>query len=188
MVLIEKKMEEGAAWYCERAFQFIEECLKNANPELKNAIDVSFIEDLALGTHNKKRYEIVKARAPKLLRDKMIEVHEFGNESNFIAQPDAVKLRGSSVGLVARAGYQSARYHMLNRYPDQTRSRRGFVLVGAIFLVFGLFMALVGSGIGAFIGALFGFALLLPSVLFGEASFRKFEKILSKIALFGSLS
>ncbi|MCW3148915.1 hypothetical protein N8H22_09955 [Stutzerimonas stutzeri] len=77
---------------------------------------------------------------------------------------------------------------MLNRYPDQTRSRRGFALVGAIFLAFGLFMVLVGSGIGAFIGALFGFVLLLPSALCGEASFRKFEKILSKIALFGSLS
>lgn len=80
------------------------------------------------------------------------------------------------------------RYQMLNRYPEQTRSRRGFALVGAIFLVFGLSMALVESGIGAFIGALFGFALLLPSVLFGESGFRKFEKILSKIALFGSLS
>ncbi|MFB8830523.1 hypothetical protein ACE0DR_17060 [Azotobacter sp. CWF10] len=77
---------------------------------------------------------------------------------------------------------------MLNRYPDQTRSRRGFALVGSILLAFGLFMALVGSGIGAFIGALFGFALLLPSVLFGEVGFQKFEKILSKIALFGSLS
>ncbi len=77
---------------------------------------------------------------------------------------------------------------MLNRHPDQTRSRRGFALVGAIFLVFGLFMALVGSGIGAFIGALFGFALLLPSVFLGEVGFRKFERILSKIALFGSLS
>jgi hypothetical protein len=49
-------------------------------------------------------------------------------------------------------------------------------------------MALAGSGIGAFIGALFGFALLLSSVLCSEASFRKFEKIISKIALFGSLS
>src|SRR5690554_2095241 len=83
---------------------------------------------------------------------------------------------------------RGVRYHMLNRYPEQTRSRRGFALVGAIFLVFGLSMALVESGIGAFIGALFGFALLLPSVLFGESSFRKFEKTLSKIALFGSLS
>lgn len=77
---------------------------------------------------------------------------------------------------------------MLNRYPEQTRSRRGFALVGAVFLAFGLFMALLGSGIGAFIGALLGFALLLPSVLFGEVGFQKFEKILSKIALFGSLS
>ena len=71
---------------------------------------------------------------------------------------------------------------MLNRYPDQTRARRGFALNGVIFLVFGLFVVLIGSETGAFIGALFGFALLLPSVLFGEAGFQKFEKILSKIA------
>jgi hypothetical protein len=77
MAFIEEKMEEGAAWYCERAFRFIERCLNDADPELKNAIEISFIEDLALGVQNKKRYDIVKDRAPKLLRDKMIEAHVF---------------------------------------------------------------------------------------------------------------
>ena len=74
---IEQKMEEGAAWYCERAFRFIERCSKDADAELRNAIEISFIEDLALGAQNKKRYDIVKDRAPKLLRDKMIEAHDF---------------------------------------------------------------------------------------------------------------
>ncbi len=49
-------------------------------------------------------------------------------------------------------------------------------------------MALIGSGIGALIGALWGIVLLLPVVCCGKRSFRKFEKILSKISLFGSLS
>jgi hypothetical protein len=74
---IEQKMEEGAFWYCERAFQFIERCLKDAGPELKNAIEISFIEDLALGIQNKQRYDIVKQRAPRLIRDKMIQAHNF---------------------------------------------------------------------------------------------------------------
>lgn len=77
---------------------------------------------------------------------------------------------------------------MLNSYSKQTNSRRGFALVGVIFLIFGMFMALVESGIGAFIGILFGCTLLLPAVFFGESSFDKFEKIISRIASFGSLS
>ncbi len=77
---------------------------------------------------------------------------------------------------------------MFKHYPEQNRARTGFAVVGAIFLVFGLLMALIGSGIGALIGALWGIVLLLPVVCCGKRSFRKFEKILSKISLFGSLS
>ena len=77
---------------------------------------------------------------------------------------------------------------MLSRYPNQARSRRGFALVGAIFLVFGIIMALVNSVIGTFIGVLFGATLLLPSALLGESGFERFEKALSRIASFGSLS
>lgn len=77
---------------------------------------------------------------------------------------------------------------MLSRYPNQARSRKGFALVGAIFLVFGIVMALADSAIGVSIGLLFGAALLLPSVLLGESGFERFEKTLSRIASFGSLS
>ncbi len=77
---------------------------------------------------------------------------------------------------------------MLSRYPEQTRARKGFALVGLIFLIFGLVMALLDSGIGAFIGAFFGFALLLPAVLLGATGFAKFEKFLSNISSFGNLS
>ena len=77
---------------------------------------------------------------------------------------------------------------MLNRYPEQTRSRRGFALVGAIFLVFGLCMALLDSGIGVFVGVILGLLFVLPSILCGEARFQKFEKMIAKISLFGNLS
>lgn len=74
---VEEKMDQGSAWYCEKALCFVEQCLRESGAALENAIEVSFIEDLALGEHNRQRYEIVKERAPKTIRNKMIEVHEF---------------------------------------------------------------------------------------------------------------
>lgn len=80
------------------------------------------------------------------------------------------------------------RYQMLNRYPSQTRSRRGSALVGVVFLAFALFMALIESGAGVFTGLFFGLILLMPSILLNEVHFGKFEKVLSKFSSFGSLS
>lgn len=77
---------------------------------------------------------------------------------------------------------------MLSRHPHQTRSRRGFALVGAAFLVFGIFMALVGSTIGVSIGVLLGLTLVLPPLLLGDSGFERFEKALSRISSFGNLS
>lgn len=74
---LEKKMDEKAEWYCEKAFRFIELCLKEAGPNLENAIEVSFIYDLAVGEQNEERYRVVKERAPKSIRNKMIQTHEF---------------------------------------------------------------------------------------------------------------
>jgi len=74
---VEKRMDEGAHWYCEKAFRFVELCLKEAGPNLENAIEVSFIYDLALGEQNEERYEIVKERAPKIIWAKMIRADEF---------------------------------------------------------------------------------------------------------------
>ncbi len=71
---IENQMDSGAVWYCEKAFRFIETCLNQAGPDLENAIEVSFIENLALGEHTTQRHEIISARMPKLLRDKMIKI------------------------------------------------------------------------------------------------------------------
>lgn len=76
-VYIEKKMIDGGEWYCEKAFRFIEKCLAESDSDLKNAIEVSFIEDLALGDQNDITYKIVKERAPKIIREKMRDIHEF---------------------------------------------------------------------------------------------------------------
>ncbi|MFD1700581.1 hypothetical protein ACFSB1_14695 [Halopseudomonas phragmitis] len=78
--------------------------------------------------------------------------------------------------------------NVFNRYPDQSRSRKGYALIGTIFLVFGIGMVLIGSVAGALIGFCLGSGLLLPSVLLGYARFEKYEKILGRISGFGSFS
>lgn len=77
---------------------------------------------------------------------------------------------------------------MLNRYPDQARSRKGYMLVGLVFLLFGVAMAFMHSAAGAIIGIVFGCILFFPPVLFGHARFGKYDKVLSWLAGFGSLS
>ena len=76
-VYVEKAMLNGQEWSCEKAFSFIDKCLSAADPELKNAIEISFIEDLALGEQNKAIHKIIKERAPKDIREKMIEVDDY---------------------------------------------------------------------------------------------------------------
>lgn len=93
----------------------------------------------------------------------------------------------------SRTGYASrlisgVRYHMLSRYPDQARSRKGHALTGVVFLIFGVFMALIGSVTGAFIGFVLGCALFLPAFLFSHSRFKKYESAISWIASLGSLS
>ncbi len=76
-LFIEQKMDEGALWYCEKAFRFIEQCLGQADSELQNAIEVSFIEDLAFGKQTARRYAVVKERAPRSLSNRMAQVDMF---------------------------------------------------------------------------------------------------------------
>ena len=65
---------------------------------------------------------------------------------------------------------------MLNQYPDQTRARRGFALIGVIFFVFGLFMTFIDSVAGAMIGFALGSLLFFPPLLMGHARFTQYEK------------
>lgn len=75
--LVEEKMDLGQEWFCERAFSFIEKCYINASDELENALEISFIEDLALGEHSTQRKRIIRERMTSSLLSKMVTVHEY---------------------------------------------------------------------------------------------------------------
>lgn len=76
---------------------------------------------------------------------------------------------------------------MLNRYPDQTRARRGYALVGLLFAAFGLAMAIFGSSLGAILGLALALLLIGPALCCGHASFARHEKMLAWLANFGNL-
>ncbi len=76
---------------------------------------------------------------------------------------------------------------MLTRYPDQARTRKGFALVGFIFLCFGVVMCFVGSVFGAIIGLVIGNILVVPCFTFSHLAFVKYKKALSWRGTFGSL-
>jgi hypothetical protein len=74
--LTEEAMDEGKEWLAERHFRFVERLLQGAGPDLENALEISYLEDLALGGHTPQRHRIVKDRMPLVLRRRMIEVRE----------------------------------------------------------------------------------------------------------------
>lgn len=69
----EEAMDAGRFWNVERYFQFLERVWEDAGPEVRNAVEVSFLEDLALGEFTPARHLAVKERMPRPLR-KMLEV------------------------------------------------------------------------------------------------------------------
>jgi len=77
---------------------------------------------------------------------------------------------------------------MLNRYPDQARARRGYALTGALFLIFGVSMLLIGSAAGTLVGVVIACTLLIPACLFSHSRFKKYNSAISWVANFGSLS
>lgn len=75
--LTEQAMDAGKAWLAERHFRFIERLLPDAGPELANALEISYLEDLAVGQHTPQRHRIVKDRMPPGLRRRLIAFHEW---------------------------------------------------------------------------------------------------------------
>ena len=71
----EAAMDSGRFWEAEKHFRWVEELLKTAGPELRNALEVSYLEDLALGGCPPARYQAVKERMPKALRQILIAHH-----------------------------------------------------------------------------------------------------------------
>jgi hypothetical protein len=72
----ERAMDEGRLWEAERHFRLVEELLAAADPELRNALEVSYLENLALGECPPARHRAVKDRMPPVLRAVLIGHHE----------------------------------------------------------------------------------------------------------------
>ena len=70
-------MDAGRLWAAERHFRLVSELLDAAGPELRNALEVSYLEDLAVGgMHACARYQAVKDRMPKPLPQVLILHHD----------------------------------------------------------------------------------------------------------------
>jgi hypothetical protein len=72
----EAAMDAGRLWEAEGHFRLVEEMLAVAGPELSNALEVSYLEDLALGECTAARHQAVKERMPHALRQVLIGHHE----------------------------------------------------------------------------------------------------------------
>jgi hypothetical protein len=71
---VETAMDTGGLWDVERYLTFVAEIFPLADSYLRNALEVSFIEDFALGECTEARHLAVKQRGPKTVRDKIIAV------------------------------------------------------------------------------------------------------------------
>ena len=70
---------------------------------------------------------------------------------------------------------------MLSRYPDQAATRKGFALVGAIFAIFGVAMAVFEATFMAVVAIGLATALLAPAIFFGYSSYARVERVLSRV-------
>jgi hypothetical protein len=71
--LTEEAMDEGRFWQAEKHFGFIDKVRERATPELRNAIDVSYVEYLAFGEVTDNRYQAMR-RMPQTLRATLLEI------------------------------------------------------------------------------------------------------------------
>src|SRR4051812_30719380 len=69
-------MDAGRFWAAEGHFRLVAELLQDAGPELKNALDISYLEDLAFAECTPARYRAVKERMPRALRAVLVSHHE----------------------------------------------------------------------------------------------------------------
>ncbi len=60
----EQAMDAGRLWDAEKHFRFVERVMRDAAPEVENALSVSHLGDLALGECTSKRYRAVRERMP----------------------------------------------------------------------------------------------------------------------------
>ncbi len=74
---VEDACHSGRAWYVEQAMRFVERELFTAGPYVANAIEISFIEDFALGNYTPEAREVVLDRTPPSILARLRKVHEF---------------------------------------------------------------------------------------------------------------
>jgi hypothetical protein len=73
---VEEAIDSGRLWAAEKYFRFVDRALREADPEVRNAIEVSFLEDFALGEFTRARHEAVKSRMPRRLRDILVGIDQ----------------------------------------------------------------------------------------------------------------
>ena len=74
--IVEESIDNGSLWAAEKYFRFVDRVLNEVDPVVRNAIEVSFLEDFALGEFTKARHEAVKRRMPQQLRSILIGIDE----------------------------------------------------------------------------------------------------------------
>ncbi|MEM6483660.1 MAG: hypothetical protein AAF662_01560 [Pseudomonadota bacterium] len=58
---VEKAVRDGRFWYLEKAFRLIETFIDGSGDDVDNALEISFVEDFALGSFTKEEvYEVLK--------------------------------------------------------------------------------------------------------------------------------
>lgn len=72
----EEAVDSGKLWAAEKYLRFVDRVFSEADSDVRNAIEVSFLEDFALGHMTPSRHEAVKSRMPKRLRMILIGIDE----------------------------------------------------------------------------------------------------------------
>ncbi|MBX9622444.1 MAG: hypothetical protein K2X82_01380 [Gemmataceae bacterium] len=73
----EEAIDSGRHWLAERHFRFVEQAMVEADHEVRNALELSYLEDSATGEHTPERHRVVKERMPAALRRRLIELGEW---------------------------------------------------------------------------------------------------------------
>jgi hypothetical protein len=73
--VVESEMDRGKAWRVTQYLRFLDECRSAADPALANAIDISFLEDFALGEFTEARYRAIHQLMPPRLREEIVSAN-----------------------------------------------------------------------------------------------------------------
>ena len=72
---VEAAMDAGRYWRAYQYLHFLDGCIDAADEALANAIDVSFVEDFAVGEYTAERHRAVRERMPDRLRRRVVAVN-----------------------------------------------------------------------------------------------------------------